>query len=376
MDIEIIRRICLSRHLFDLGKSSLMTANDLHLFSAVNLLQDSVEAFMLAVADFVNASVSFKTTFDQYFTLINDKISPKELPFKAKLLRLNKIRVNSKHYGIMPSRSECEPLIVSIKEFFEEVSSSILGVNFSTVSTLDLLSDRESKKHLIEAKQYLEDGNYAKCAISCRKAIYEELLWNYNIDKFIDPEKTKGLLAGFSYAPYHTRNKEYIEKNVKVPTDYIVIDHSHLDSELVKYSIDNTMFWNVWRLTPEVYKSPYKTWVIKNDFNKIDDKILEDKIEYIFSSTVDMILAIHVVRNNIKTQEHNKFYLELKEDKVPILSKATSDAEVIDTTPEGLLKLDCDYCIDGLDGSGPYWKISHASDDKYISGYIDNKHLK
>ena len=136
------------------------------------------------------------------------------------------------------------------------------------------------------------------------------------------------------------------------------------------------MFWNVWRLTPEVYKSPYKTWVIKNDFNKIDDKILEDKIEYIFSSTVDMILAIHVVRNNIKTQEHNKFYLELKEDKVPILSKATSDAEVIDTTPEGLLKLDCDYCIDGLDGSGPYWKISHASDDKYISGYIDNKHLK
>ncbi len=117
MDIEIIRRICLSRHLFELGKSSLMTANDLHLFSAVNLLQDSVEAFMLAVADFVNAKVGFKTTFDQYFTLIDAKISPKELPFKSKLLRLNKIRVNSKHYGIMPSRSECEPLIVSIKEF-------------------------------------------------------------------------------------------------------------------------------------------------------------------------------------------------------------------------------------------------------------------
>lgn len=119
------------------------------------------------------------------------------------------------------------------------------------------------------------------CAISCRKAIYEELLWNYNIDKFIDPEKTKWILAGHSYAPYYTRNKEYIEKNVKTPTDYIVIDHSHLDSELVKFFIDNTMFWNVWRLTPDVYKSPEKTWVVKYEFNKTDDKILKDKIEYI-----------------------------------------------------------------------------------------------
>lgn len=331
---------------------------------------------MLALSDYVNASVSFKTTFDQYFTLIDAKIAPKELPFKAKLLRLNKIRVSSKHYGIMPSRSECEPLVVSIKEFFDEVSTSILGVNFSTVSTIDLLSERDSKQHLLEAKQYLEDGDHLNCAISCRKAIYEELLWNYNIDKFIDPEKTKGLLAGHSYAPYHTRNKKYIEENVKTPTDFIVIDHSHLDRQLARYSVDNTMFWNVWRLTPEVYKSPDKTWIVKYEFNKTDEKILKDKIEYIFSSTVDIVLAIHIVKNNTKTQGYNKFFLELKEDKVPVLDKATEDAQTIDTTPEGILKIDCDYYVTGLDGSGPYWRISHFGKDKYISGFIDNKYLK
>lgn len=376
MDIEIIRRVCLSRHLFELGKSSLMSTNDLYLFSAVNLLQDSVEAFLLALSDYVNAAVSFKTSFDQYFTLINAQIAPKELPFKARLLRLNKIRVSSKHYGIMPSRSECEPLVVSIKEFFDEVSISTLGVNFSTVSTIDLLRERDSKQHLLEAKQYLEDGDHLECAVSCRKAIYVELLWNYNIDKYVDPEKTKGLLAGHSNAPYHTRNKKYIEENIKTPTDYIVIDHSHLDRRLAKYSVDNTIFWNIWRLTPEVYKSPDKTWVVKYELNKTHENILTDQIEYIFSSTVDIVLAIHIVQNNTKTQEYNNFFIELKEDKVPVLDKATEDAQTIDTTPEGLLKIYCYYHITGLDGSGPYWKISPFGNGRYISGFIHNKYLK
>ena len=70
MDIEVIRRICLARHLFELGNSSLKSANDLYLFSSANLLQDAVEAFLLAVADFVNANVRFNTSFDQYFTII------------------------------------------------------------------------------------------------------------------------------------------------------------------------------------------------------------------------------------------------------------------------------------------------------------------
>lgn len=376
MNIEIIRRVCLSRHLFELGKSSLKSPNDLFLFSSVNLLQDSVEAFLLAISDYVNANISFKTTFDQYFTLINKKIAPKELPFKPKLLRLNKIRVSSKHYGIMPSRQECEPLIISVREFFEEVSTSILNINFSTVSTIDLLSDRESKNHLLEAKQFLENNEYLECSISCRKAIYEELLWDYNIEKFLDPEKTKGFLGGYSNAPYYTRNKKYIEENVKNPTDYIVIDHSHLDQEIVKYSIDHTMFWNIWRLTPDVYNDPEKNWVVKYEFNKIDNEILKDKIEYIFNSTVDMILSIHIIRNNIKTQEHQRFFIELRKDKVPVLDKADSNSDIIDTTPEGVYKLDCDYHVAGLDGSGPFWKITHIEAKKYISGYVDNKYLK
>src|SRR5262245_25643657 len=106
MDIEVIRRVCLARHLYELGVASLRSANDLYLLSAVNLLQDAVEAFLLAVADFVSASVGERNDFDKYFVNINEKIAPKALPFKDRLLRLNKTRVSSKHHGIQPARDE------------------------------------------------------------------------------------------------------------------------------------------------------------------------------------------------------------------------------------------------------------------------------
>jgi hypothetical protein len=106
MDIEIIRRICLARHLYELSRRSLKSDNDFYLFSGVNLLQDAVEAFLVAVADSVDASLDERTNFDKYFVLINEKIAPKELPFKNRLLRLNRLRVDSKHHGIQPARDE------------------------------------------------------------------------------------------------------------------------------------------------------------------------------------------------------------------------------------------------------------------------------
>jgi len=175
MDIEVIRRICLARHLYELGLASLKSANDLHLFSCVNLLQDAVEAFLVAVADSVGAALKERTSFDQYFDLINEKIKPKELPFKNRLLHLNRVRVDSKHHGIQPARGECQRLVVTVREFFDEVSSSILNANFATVSAIDLLKEGETKADLLDAKVALDSDDLQRASISCRKAIYLEL---------------------------------------------------------------------------------------------------------------------------------------------------------------------------------------------------------
>lgn len=171
----------------------------MYLFAAVNLLQDAVEAFLIAVADFVPAEIDQNTKFDKYFVLINEKISPKELPFKSRLIRLNRIRVDSKHYGIQPARDECERVAVSVREFFEEVSNSVLGANFSSVSAIDLLDAGEIKILLLEAKSARESGDHEACVIACRKVLYVAVEYRYDVSKFREG-KAQGLLGAFTNA--------------------------------------------------------------------------------------------------------------------------------------------------------------------------------
>ena len=273
-------------------------------------------------------------------------------------------------------RKECERLAISVREFFDEVSTSILGVNFSTVSTIDLLKDGEVKNLLNEAKSALESGDFEKCAISCRKAIYLELEKHYDISMFAEGAKQRGLLGPYSSAPFYTRNKEYIEKNVKDPTDYIVYDHSSLDQELLKYAVDNTSFWNLYRLTPEVFKDEDGRWIVKHDFDKLESELLKDKIEYIFSTTVDIIFSIHSKKDAIKTSDYRSYYIELNQEEIPIYEKADINSKIIGYTPPGVQRLDCDFYVIGLQHDDKYWMTRYYSAELYLRGYVHNKYIK
>ncbi len=375
MDIETVRRISLARHLYELGSASLRSANDMHLFSAVNLFQDAVEAFLIALADHVGAPIDLNTKFDKYFVLIDGKIVPKELPFKSKLLRLNRIRIDSKHHGIQPARDECDRLAVSVREFFDEVSTSLLGASFSTVSAIDLLNDGETKAVLLEAKKALEAGQFEQCAINCRKALFLEVEWHYDISSYRDGEPL-GLFGGLTDAPYFARSKQYIDENVRDPTDFIVYDHSSINQKLLTQGADNTAYWNVWRLTPEVYRTKDGNWIVKHEFGKLDPKVLADKIDYVFSGTLDVVLSIHRTRQAKKWADHGKYYLELKHEGVPVYEKADKNSKVDSHTPAGMMKMDTDYRVDGLKGDGPYWHVSHFDKGLSIWGFIHNDFVK
>ncbi|MBU6391552.1 MAG: hypothetical protein KGJ87_07965 [Planctomycetota bacterium] len=361
--------------MYELGLASLKSVNDIYLFSGANLLQDAVEAFLVGVADFVGVALDEKTHFDKYFVLINEKIAPKKLPFKNQLLRLNRIRVGSKHHGIQPARDECQRLVLAVREFFDEVSSSVLAVNFATVSTIDLLTEGEAKDQLLSAKNALDSGDLPMCAISCRKAIFLELERWYDVSEFKDGAE-RGGLGPITNAPFFARNKDYIEKYVKEPTDYIVYDHSDLDQKLLKYAVDNTAFWNVWRLTPKVYRTKNKEWIVKYDFEKLDTETLKANIEYIFNTTVDIIIAIHSKKESIKQSTYQRYSVELKQEEVPVYEKADINSRVIGRTPKGLTQMDCDFRVPGFRGDGPYWHIHDLEHGYFLYGFIHDNDLK
>lgn len=377
MNIETIRRLMLARHLYELGCASSRSANDIHLFSAANLFQDAVEVFLIAVADYVGATLDQNTSFDQYFVKINAKNTSQTLPFQNKLIRLNKMRVNSKHYGIQPERKECDRLALTVREFFDEVSNSVLGVTFSTVSTIDLLQDGETKEVLLEAKNALEAKNYEICAICCRKALFLEIERYYDISGYRDGKQFGNLdLLGFSDAPYFARSKQYIEENVRQPTDFIVYDHSSVNEKLLTQGCDNTTYWNVWRLTPEVYKTKEGHWVVKREFSKLDTDSLSDKIEYIFSSTLDVVLSIHSAKQAIRQRDYRQYYLNIKHEDVPIYKKADKNSDEIGRTPIGLTQINTDYSVDGLNDDATYWHISHIGENMYLSGFIHDDYIQ
>ncbi len=376
MEIDVLRRISLARHLYGLAISYLKSSNDLYLFSTVNLMQDAVEAFLLAVADHVDAQLSEKTSFDKYFVEINKKIEPNELPFKTKLLRLNRIRVDSKHHGLQPAKDECERLSIATREFFDEVCNTIFNVNFSTVSTIDLLEDGEVKSTLLEAKNLLESGDHINCSITCRKVLYLEFESKYDIGMFKNGAKPRGLFGPHSRAPFYARNEHYIFEKVTEPTELIVIDYNDLDHELLKNGVDNTSYWNVWRLTPEVYRNEDGIWIIKNDYDKLEPDVLKDEIEYIFNTTVDIIFSLHSKRAASRTSSCRNYYLKLKNDEVPIYSKADMSSKITATTPKDIMKLESDYSIQGLKNDATYWHVSHFEKDNYYFGFIHNDYVE
>lgn len=357
MDIEVIRRIVLARHLFELSSSSLRSRSELFLFSAVNLAQDSVETFLSALADYVGASFDQNTKFDKYFLLIEEK-TPHKLPYRPEMLRLNRIRIDSKHHGIQPDRGECERLISTASKFLRECCLTVFGSSFGAISAIQLLDEGQAKQHLQHAKEALERGDDAACLIESRKAIFREIETNYDVAPY-RPGVQVGLLGPMSKAPFYARSAQYLKQSVREPTEYIVLDHARVEADLLVAGADPTDFWNISRLTPQVYARPgEENWVVKNDFDKLNSSVLQESAEYVLSAATNMCLAIHNRRRADRTVPVRKSgVVRFRAQGTKIYAKADRDSEVIAVTPPEMLTMQSAASISGLNSDELYWEV-------------------
>ncbi len=376
MNKSTLNKLLLSRGLYQMAKEHIQSTSGIRLSIACNLLQDAVEVFLLALSEHVNANIDRASQFDKYFQIINLKIAPRELPFKVRLISLNKLRVNSKHYGLEPAKPELEPLFITVWEFFNEVTRSDFGKEFATLSLVDMLREGEAKELLRQAESAFEGSNYKQCLIFCRQAIFVKFEWRYDAQQFLTGQP-RGLMANASSnVPHFARDQEYLEEKIKDPTDYVIYDHNTLEMELMKSGVDSVAYWNVWRLTPEVYrKGEDAPWVVKNDLRKFDSDGIKDRAEYVLLATTEVLLAEEQSRSRMRTADYGRFYLTLKSDTVSVFSKASKDSKVVKTTPAGIRKLYCTYSIDSLDGDGIFWRVVHWEDDVDIYGFIHEDDL-
>jgi hypothetical protein len=365
--------LVLSRQLFELARQNLKIQNDVSLHACANLMQDAVEAFLLTVADHVNAAIDDKTPFDKYFVQINAAIQPKELPFKTKLLRLNRIRVSSKHQCILPPKGECESLAITVLDFFEQVSTEHLGVNFLTATPIDLLNDGEPKKLLVQAQRDRATGELVDCVLNCRKALYIEIEHDYDISQFrTDAPKEIGLAAAFgpfSKAPFFAKSDDYVRKNVRNAADFIVFDHATIERELLRDGVDPTMFWNILRLTPAMWRArDSKQWFVRRDLELLTNEALSENVDYVLTSTLEIVLSIHTKRRSVKWRAPRRFNVTLAHESVPVFQKADCKSEVVGTTSPGVMTLETEFDIEGIWDDKHYWMVYDR--DRLLIGYV------
>jgi hypothetical protein len=361
---SVINKLRLARHLFWIAADGLESHREIALFATVNLMQDSVEAFLLAASEHVNAGIDGGTTFERYFSKIDERICPKTLPFRSKLIALNKVRIAAKHHGVKPDRTEVEGFALVCREFFDASCLLVFGVQFWSVSLIDLLNSGEAKEHLIAAQNAFDSYQWFECMVECRKVIFLEFEEDYDIARFKNGRETAGVLVWTS-APFYATEKSYFDKSVNTPFDYIVLDHRKLDSELISNGIDTHIFWNIWRLTPSVYRFREKyefvgDWLVKRELKK-EQAATEENAAYVLEQTIDVALHLEQRRRLLRYTGRGGFYIRLKRDGVNVYAKADRYAAVSVVTEPGLRQLDVDYSTIGLSDSETYWHVAHAT---------------
>ena len=376
--MDVLDRILAARDAFELSQNRYRSGDDVGLHVVVHLLQDAIELFLIALASHVKAPIKERTSFDGYFNEIEKKISWGNLPFRDRLLRLNRIRVNSKHYGIRPARDELNTLSLIVAEFLEECSLKTFKKSFFNINFVDCLEESEPKTHLVFAYESLCNEDYYSAMIESRKALYLLIEKDYDIYEFRDESSTKGPLGPYTRAPLYARSAEYIKKSVYTPFDFIVYAHDDVDRTLTQYGVRHSDFWNVWRLTPDVYRWPSGKWIVLHELSKTSKDHCIANANYVFTTVTRIAYDIQESKRFNKYENGGLYWIEIETEleAIPVFRSASDKSDPIDYIPSAAKKLATLQASPGLDEDDQlFWFISTVYENKMYFGYLQDKYL-
>lgn len=179
LDITTMRRLALVRYMYTLGIEQSHQPEPI-CSTSILLFHDSAELFLQLACDRLNASKS-DIKFMDYWELINSKLDNSELPQKESMRRLNSSRGNFKHHGTMPSVTDIEGFRANVGYFFRESTPIIFGIEFDSISLIDVVQNANVKKRLVKASEHLEVGLHEE-ALDQIAIAYSILVFEHEIE--------------------------------------------------------------------------------------------------------------------------------------------------------------------------------------------------
>jgi len=153
----MLSQLMLCKKLFQEGCAFAEKGNPIASGIGISFFQDSVEMYFWILAKEKNLSVKENFTFSSMMDLIVK--SGIEIPYTAKIIELNKARINFKHYGILPAKEEAVKFQGYVEQFFILSSQNHFNIGFSDISLIDLIQFPEIRQQLKEAEIALAQSN-------------------------------------------------------------------------------------------------------------------------------------------------------------------------------------------------------------------------
>lgn len=219
LDKEIIvRRLAIIKYLYNLGVQQSMQVDTVAGFSILSF-HDCAEMFLLLVAE--NKGMKGEEVFMNYWNKIP------ELTLKESMRILKDRRVNIKHKGLFPSKSDIEISRITMADFLNQNTKIQFDMDFSSVSISSLISYNRVKEYIDVAEEYLVKNDFYNCLVNAKIA-FMELLSSYESSKrgkyHINSIVNVGLKIGNEYQKLIGNDRELGEqwfRNVSETTNRI-----------------------------------------------------------------------------------------------------------------------------------------------------------
>lgn len=365
----------------------LVNSGDKHSCTAgIILLQDFVELVVLASLDELDVDEQRSLESKSFDELLGE-LKKQGIPIikSGTIKALNKQRVISKHYGQLSEPASVINYFNVALNFVDALLEKVVGKKFQEIFLTDLLKEGAVKALVQGSIALAEEEKYLDALIELRKAFFSAYENEYSVYSWRNQDKNQkaagglpGLaLRGGMKAHYWTRSKQWIEENVKKPTDYIQINYEQLKIDCMEWGLSTVDVENFRRLTPEVVQSEIDSWHFDYDTNFVANEANAENYRYCLDLLIDFLL---------KKQEHDSSRKWPKREKSipappvyigkPIFEQPAQTSQIVHEVQEGYL-YSVDRVVSGFDTNERYLYVHlyqevEGQSINHVFGYMLN----
>lgn len=168
-----LRRLAFIKYMFKTATEQSEAPQPLCSMSIL-MFHDAIELFLQLASEQVDANTN-KTGFMEYWERISNQLSNGELTQKESMRRLNKARVALKHHGTKPSQHDIEAFRASAANFFQDNTSIIFDVGFSSISLSEFVQPKSAKNAIESAEDELRENNLKEALVNTALAFHHML---------------------------------------------------------------------------------------------------------------------------------------------------------------------------------------------------------